>query len=451
MSKTNKLGKVKKSPTLEQTTVVAPIGPPDAPYGYDENGNKIQPPKDDHTRHKELLKTKQIETARCVKHPEYPSADCYKCKEEADQKQARVAAATAPPPILKPVDPPDPRQKDIEHARKVLGVPAAPKSLVRAIPLTSTAAPWSSTNPTDITKYDAELLERAKREERRNKSTKVDGLLKPTKPAAITWADMSFRKILHLSREQIASWLTMPEILYKNPPIERILRNPTIEEFEQQRADKIKAIEQRIAEDKHEIAEIEARRGTSGLNAYEIAGLKTRLRNRIKKAEKEITAAKRLRPPKNTGKPAMIEKEFSGPRLNPDIVAIYLKTWQKATDDSDAHREFENVVITQACKQSLISGTDIAKHPELKMLDLETTERCVSADRQEEHHAEADSRASGLSVHGRGRATLGDVWVNRELKTFDGVYRIRQAGNDEDNSVASRTDAPDYDPPDDSA
>jgi len=126
-----------------------------------------------------------------------------------------------------------------------------------------------------------------------------------------------------------------------------------------------------------------------------------------------------------------------------------LKTWQKATDDSDAHREFENVVITQACKHNLISEEDIAKHPELKMLDLETTER-DAADREEEHHAEADSRTSGLSVHGRGRATLGDVWVNRELKSFDGVYRIRKAASDEDNGIASRTGAPDYDPSDDS-
>jgi hypothetical protein len=104
----------------------------------------------------------------------------------------------------------------------------------------------------------------------------------------------------------------------------------------------------------------------------------------------------------------------------------------------------------QACKRSFIPKDVIAKHPELTFLTKELDQE-MSSDREEEKYAEADSRSSGLTVHGRGRATSGDVWVNRGLKSFDGVRRISTAvpGGDGE-SIASRTDAPDYDPSDDS-
>jgi hypothetical protein len=227
MSNENKLGKQKKSPTLQQTTVVVPIGRPAAPYGYDpETDLPLQPPQEDRALHSALMKRKQVETARCKKHPDYPSADCHKCKEESDQERAR-ANASASRPIVKPIDPPepaeaDPRQKDIEHAKKFLGVPETSRPLIRPIPLTSTATPWSGTSPNDIRKYNAELRSRAEKEQRKKRERKLARLLKPAEPPEFRYRDdLSLRKVLGLSRAQIASWLKLPEILYLNPPIER--------------------------------------------------------------------------------------------------------------------------------------------------------------------------------------------------------------------------------------
>jgi len=434
-SKSRTTAQVKRFPSLEQPVVAAPIGTPEAPFGYDEADHKIAPPKEDRVLHQDLMLRKRIETARCSKHPNFPGVDCFKCREE----NHITNLPAIPRPLATPIVPPkqvesDPQKKLENDVRKFLGLEkkAAPR---RSIPLNSTATAWSSTSPTDISKYNRELAARAAEFLRKTQKTPKTG--------SSYRGDLSFRKILFLSPKQIAAWLMLPEILYVNEPSERLVSKT--DKFKQCCAEKIRELEQRIADDQHEIVDLEERREVSGLSKREITTLKKRHVKDIEKARAEITQVKRSKLPED-GSTEHMERRYSGAQLDPQIVKRYLEDLPKLSEDGDDHRVFENAVIMQAIRRKLLLPPKdiLVRYPELMMFRQDESER------EAELHADHDAQEMGLSTHGKGRNTTGRVWNNKALETFDGVFKTFSGGGDAENgSHALHPGAADFDPSDD--
>jgi hypothetical protein len=145
--------KSKPEPSIQQeSTVLVPLGPPSAPYGYDENDAPIRPEKTDTDRQLDHIKRSAPYSARCEVpgHDKYPAADCFlcklerplpdgtgclmhigypidcpRCKEDADYRRAQKEALAAQA-IEKPAAPAF-TENDLEKARRFMGVKEAPE------------------------------------------------------------------------------------------------------------------------------------------------------------------------------------------------------------------------------------------------------------------------------------------------------------------------------------
>jgi hypothetical protein len=420
-------GKAKRSASLEQATVAVLIAPadPDAPWSRDlETDLPIKPPMLGVIEKGQKLPV----GPRCDEHPDYPAAECYKCREEADHQRARDLAAAAPkielPSPEKPVD--------------------APKLA------------------------EAEQLERNLRA-----SFGLDKKAAPS-PRPPVIREIHLRKIFGVKLEQIVEWLSDLRILYLCEPTkvivcnkESVMREPDNTEFDRLQTEKIVGLEKDIAEQEKMLEELKQRQGDNGLTRRENTTLRKRYVNAIKNLKHEITQAKRQKPPHMEPQQAEVDKpgteheelRFTGQRLDPMWVDGYLKSFADMTVGGGWDFLVENAVICRAIDAGMYT------HPFLQEYKAKYWPAFTIAEQVLDHgeheilareagveyaeHAESDAHSSALSFHGEGIRSRGYTYRQKPLKTFDNFRRVTGGSGRDDDGGARHSGAPDYDPSDD--
>jgi hypothetical protein len=450
------LDKVKRSPTLEQPSVAAEINPgnPKAPYSYDlETDLVIRPPVLGHTAaHLIAVPPPEQKPISLYSPPQPPRPDPARSLWNAPMRPLGVVVEPEPLSVVERIE------EDV--VRRLLNIPVK-RTLGNVIPLSSTATAWSSTNPNDVRNYNKELIENANKTGRVPASLPAAGTLPPTAPAT----DIpSLRRMIGITREQIASWITMPEILFRESSVrtvcdkEIVSSDPAVNEFEETRAANIAALEKEIADAQNDIDQINRDRDTSGLDGRVIRGMINDIRRkRIAPSKAKITLENRRKAPEPIVETVEVdvpgtehaELVYSKPVFDQQSLDLYKNDLAEMSIDGDEHVVFENAVILRAAEFEHIR----AQYP--------TMAECVSVafpdivgplhdnGREEDHHEEADSHAMGLRIRGKGRKTTGRAWHNEALETFDGVYPTHRGAGSPGDSGGGHQGCPDFDPSDD--
>ena len=447
LKKELELGKVRRSPSLEQPIVTALINPanPSALYGYDENGDAIQRPKEDSARHRDLLSrdTFRNVSLRCGKHSDQPGNDCPKCREDADHQRARDRAAVPTPERPRSYGGAAGRPVRTHGEKPIPVVPSSGSDIVKQI-----ERPFG---------FDIKHGNKAPRATRAPR-------------------EYSYRKIFDLKRSQIVGWLSDLHIRYINAPTvvtvsrkQLVTQEADNTEFEKWRATKITELKGQLAEYEKELADLRANWKSNGHTNKTNIAMRNRFVKSIGGLRDEITQTKRAKPAES--EPKQIEVDipgteheeliFTGQQLDETWRSDYLNSYDvdgfplnPQVGDED-FRVFENAVISQAYAKKVFSiDPDLLKmlrrrHPGLldpgKDEVLDHGEHETRA--EYESHSESDAHASGLRFRGKGIKVTGNKSYGKALETFDGVFQVnRGPGSGGD---GGHPGAPDFDVSDD--
>jgi hypothetical protein len=427
-------GKVWRSPSLEQPIVVAPIGPLDAPFGYDENDNPIRPPLMGHTGVTPVV----------------------------DPPKPKPISLYSP----KPENPP-PAPETVWNVAQYRETPAG-----RHIRTHEELRPGEK--PISVSASSGQDLVK-KIESRGIKPFGLDikhGNRPPRAPR-----EYSYRKIFELKRSQIVGWLSDLHIRYINAPtVVTVCRTKLVTqeagnaEFEEWRAAKINRLKDEIADVEKDLEDLRTRWKINGHPNKTNIAMRNRFVKTIDGFKDEITQTKRAKPPQNESNQIEVdipgteheELRFTGQQLDENWVKDYLKTYDGdgfpliPEVDEETFRVFENAVITQAHHKKVyeVAAPDVLEklrrtHPGLlepgKDEVLDHGEHETRA--EYETHTESDAHASGLRFRGKGIKVTGNKYYGKALETFDGVFKVnRGPGSGGD---GGHPGAPDFDPSDD--
>jgi len=431
-----KIERAQRSASLEQPIVAVPIGPPSAPYGHDENGNAIRPPKMGHTM------APQIDV---VPAPEQTPVSLYSPAPEVPRPDSSQSLWNRP--VIGDIDGAGrwKRKRDeLRPGEKSIPVSASSGGdLVKQIKLRA------------IKPFGLEVP----------RLRRSSGLHAPR--------EYSLRKIFQpygVTRGKIVEWLSDLNILHVNEPIEvRVCRKQLVTqeadntEFEKQCTGKISGLQAKIADTEKEIADLRERWKINGNTNRQNIALKKRLLKAIEKVQREITQTKRAKPPKSEPKQIEIDipnteyirLRFVGQTLDETWVSDYLKSYDahgfplNPLVSDETFRVFENAVIYQALnKKVLVVDSDVLailtrKYPGL----LNPGQEQALSDRQDDFYAEYDAHASGLRFRGKGIKVTGNKYHGKALEDFDGVFRTHRGPGG--SSGDTHPGAPDFDPSDD--